>query len=179
MNTVVALCAPEGVPGSVFTSRADPPSMPEPGLWGNPQATHPSCCTSRAPDMSAGPFCAPSMVHSRLYGTPMSFDRSCAVAIRWKTFQSQLSVVMQRPCADAVLHAAAQKITWAPGLGRRHVNLLRPHHSMRRPYVHALGEPHLAGSESLLLILVLQPAVALYSAQQLLLAAVSQQLRAA
>ena len=77
MNTVVALCAPEGVPGSVFTSRADPPSMPEPGLWGNPQATHPSCCTSRAPDMSAGPFGAPSMVHSRLYGTPMSFDRSC------------------------------------------------------------------------------------------------------
>ena len=138
---MVALCAPEGEPGSVFTSRADPPSMPEPGLWGNPQATHPSCCTSRAPDMSAGSFCAPSMVHSRLYGTPMSFDRSCAVAIRWKTFQSQLSVVMQRPCVDAVLHAAAQRIVRALGVGRRHAKSLRPHHSMRRPYTRALGHP--------------------------------------
>ena len=36
MNTVVALCAPEGVPGSVFTSRADPPSMPGARALGKP-----------------------------------------------------------------------------------------------------------------------------------------------
>ena len=76
-DTLEHVCKPEGRPASDFTSRTDPPSMPEPGVWGNPQAAQPSCCTSRAPDMSAGPFCGPLIVHSRLYGTPMSDDRSC------------------------------------------------------------------------------------------------------
>ena len=87
-----SLYKPEGEPASVFTSRTDPPSMPEPGLWGNPQATQPSCCTSRAPDISAGPFCAPSMVHSRLYGTPMSDDKSCDGEKGWMVCQSQPSM---------------------------------------------------------------------------------------